>query len=114
MELHLQDCPCELNASVPTSVGALSILLFVPPVKINPLNGHCPLALSPGFSLVPIGSLRIYFYLSLCRRSYWLWAGRPRSRISSPGRVKNFHFSISSRQALGTGGSFPGSKVAGA
>jgi hypothetical protein len=31
-----------------------------------------------------------------------LWAGRPRGRSSSPGRVKNFHFSISSRPALGT------------
>jgi hypothetical protein len=27
--------------------------------------------------------------------SGWLWVGRPRGRNSSPGRVKNFHFSIS-------------------
>jgi hypothetical protein len=33
--------------------------------------------------------------------SDWLRAGRPRGRSSSPGRVKNFHFSISSRPALG-------------
>jgi hypothetical protein len=31
----------------------------------------------------------------------WLWAGRPRGRSSSPSRVKNFHFSTSSRPALG-------------
>jgi hypothetical protein len=32
---------------------------------------------------------------------------------SSPGRVKNFHFSISSRPALGYRGSFPGLKQQG-
>jgi hypothetical protein len=32
----------------------------------------------------------------------WLRAGRLRDRGSSPGRVKNFHFSISSRPALGS------------
>jgi hypothetical protein len=30
-----------------------------------------------------------------------LWAGQPRGRSSSPGRVKNFLFSTSSRPALG-------------
>jgi hypothetical protein len=35
------------------------------------------------------------------RYSDWLRAGRPRSRSSSPYRVKNFLFSTSSRQALG-------------
>jgi hypothetical protein len=30
-----------------------------------------------------------------------LWAGRPRSRRSSPGRGKNFLFSMSSKLALG-------------
>jgi hypothetical protein len=34
--------------------------------------------------------------------SDWLRAGRLRGRGSSPGRVKNFHFSISSRPALGS------------
>jgi hypothetical protein len=57
------------------------------------------------------------------RYSDWLRAGRPRGRSSSPGRVKNFHFSMSSRPALGStqppiewvpGGSFPGGKAAGA
>jgi hypothetical protein len=33
--------------------------------------------------------------------SEWLWAGRPRYRSSSSGRGKNFHFSMSSRLALG-------------
>jgi hypothetical protein len=32
----------------------------------------------------------------------WLRAGRPRGRSSSPGRVKNFRFSMSSRPALGS------------
>jgi hypothetical protein len=39
-----------------------------------------------------------------CRKSVdsdWLCAERPRGRNSSPGRVKNFHFSISSRPFLG-------------
>jgi hypothetical protein len=36
------------------------------------------------------------------RYSEWLRAGCPRVRNSSPGRVKNFHFSISSRLALGS------------
>jgi hypothetical protein len=31
----------------------------------------------------------------------WLRAGRPRCRSSSPGRVKNLLFSMSSRPALG-------------
>jgi hypothetical protein len=31
----------------------------------------------------------------------WLWAGRPRSLSSSPGKVKNFLFSTSSIPALG-------------
>jgi hypothetical protein len=52
------------------------------------------------------------------RYSDWLWAGWPRG----PGRVKNFLFSMSSRLAevhstsypMGTGGSFPGGKAAGA
>jgi hypothetical protein len=33
--------------------------------------------------------------------SDWLRARLQRNQSSSPGRVKNFHFSISSRQALG-------------
>jgi hypothetical protein len=56
------------------------------------------------------------------RYSDWLRAGRPRVRSSSPGRVKNFHFFMSSRPALGftqppiqweRGGLFPGGKAAG-
>jgi hypothetical protein len=35
------------------------------------------------------------------RHSGWLRIGRPRGRISSPGRVKNFLFYTSSRLALG-------------
>jgi hypothetical protein len=34
--------------------------------------------------------------------SDWLRAGRPRGRSSSPGGGKNFHFSMSSRPALGS------------
>jgi hypothetical protein len=37
----------------------------------------------------------------LSRYSDWLRAERPRDRISSPGRVKNFLFSALSRLALG-------------
>jgi hypothetical protein len=37
----------------------------------------------------------------VCRYSDWLRAGRPRVWSSSPGRVKNFLFSKSSRPALG-------------
>jgi hypothetical protein len=43
---------------------------------------------------------RICILLYWC--SDWPRAGRPRVRSSSPGRVKNFHFSISSRPALGS------------
>jgi hypothetical protein len=32
----------------------------------------------------------------------WLRAGRPRGRGSSPGRIKNFHFSMSSRLTVGS------------
>jgi hypothetical protein len=40
----------------------------------------------------------IYWELGQRRRySEWLRAGRPRSRSSSPGRIKNFLFSKSSR-----------------
>jgi hypothetical protein len=59
-------------------------------------------------------------FSELSRYSDWLRAGRPGGDgILSPGRVKNFHFSISSRPAVGptqppkkmcTGGSFPGVK----
>jgi hypothetical protein len=56
------------------------------------------------------------------RYSDWLRAGRPRGRSSSPGTVKNFLFSMSSRPALGSNqtpiqwvpGAFLGGKVAGA
>jgi hypothetical protein len=53
----------------------------------------------------------------------WLRAGRPKGWSLSPGRVKNFFFSTSSRPALGSiqhpiqwvpGGSFLGSKAVGA
>jgi hypothetical protein len=56
------------------------------------------------------------------RYSDCLQAGRQRGWSSGPGRVKNFHFSISSRPALGftqpliqrvSGGAFHGSKAAG-
>jgi hypothetical protein len=35
------------------------------------------------------------------RHSDWLRAGRPRGQSSSPGREKNFLFSVSSRLVLG-------------
>jgi hypothetical protein len=53
--------------------------------------------------------------------SDWLSARRPKGQSSSPGRVKNFHFAMSSRPALVftqppiqwvPGGSFPGGKAA--
>jgi hypothetical protein len=40
--------------------------------------------------------------LSAVGIAYWLQAGRLRGRGSSPSRVKNFHFSMSSRPALGS------------
>jgi hypothetical protein len=55
----------------------------------------------------------------LASNSDWPRVGRLRGRGSSPGRVKNFHFSMSSRPALGStqpplqwvpGSSFPGVK----
>jgi hypothetical protein len=95
IKLHLQDCPCELNASIPHSVGTSSCQSPCLSKSIRLLT------LSPGSPLPPIGSLQIYYYVSLCRYSYWLRAGRPRGRSSSPGRVKNFLFSTSSRPALG-------------
>jgi hypothetical protein len=61
--------------------------------------------------------------LRCSRYSDCLRTGRPRGRISSPGRVKNFHLFISSRPALGadptsypmgTRGSFIGGKATGA
>jgi hypothetical protein len=52
------------------------------------------------------------------RYSDWLRAGRPRGRSSSPGRVKNFLFSTSSRSAVGPTQPpiqwAPGGKAAGA
>jgi hypothetical protein len=47
---------------------------------------------------------------------FWLRAGRPRGRSSSPGEVKNFFFCALCRPALGptgTGGSFREGKAAG-
>jgi hypothetical protein len=56
-----------------------------------------PLSLSLSLSLVQI------FFCAQCNRySDWLWAGRLRSWSLSPGRVKNFLFSMSSRPALGS------------
>jgi hypothetical protein len=71
----------------------------------------------PSFGYNIIDAREFYGY------SDWLRAGRLRDRSSSPGRVKNFLFSKSSRPALGStqpliqwvpGGSFPGGKAAGA
>jgi hypothetical protein len=56
-------------------------------------------------------------YLQISRYSDWLRVGRQRGRSSSPGTVKNFLFSTSSRSVLGPtqppiqwvpGGSYPG------
>jgi hypothetical protein len=59
--------------------------------------------------------------VKLSRYGDWLQAGRLRNRSSSPGRVKNFLFSTSTGSgahpvsySIGTGGSFPEGKVAGA
>jgi hypothetical protein len=38
--------------------------------------------------------------IDVCRYNSWLWAGLLRGWSSSPGRVKNFHFSMSCRLAL--------------
>jgi hypothetical protein len=38
----------------------------------------------------------------LSRYRDWLSAGGPKDRSSAPGMVKNFHFSVSSRPALGS------------
>jgi hypothetical protein len=50
--------------------------------------------------------LPLSIYLSYVRQrsrySGWLRAGRPEDRSSSPGRVKNFLFSIASRPTLGS------------
>jgi hypothetical protein len=40
------------------------------------------------------------YYEQHSRYCDWLLAARPRSRSSSPGRAKNFHFSMSSRPTL--------------
>jgi hypothetical protein len=57
----------------------------------------------------------------ISRYSDWLRAGRSQGQSSSPGDDKNFHFSMSSKPALGptpasylmgTGDSFPGKKAA--
>jgi hypothetical protein len=53
------------------------------------------------------------YFMTRSRYSDWLRAGRLRGRSSSPGRVKNFLFSTSSRPALGPthwvpGALFPG------
>jgi hypothetical protein len=62
-------------------------------------------------------------YTNRSRDSDWLRTGRQRGRSSSPSMVKNFLFSTLSRPTLGvhptsypmgTGGSFPGGKAAGA
>jgi hypothetical protein len=43
-----------------------------------------------------------YFDTYYSRYRDWLRAGRPRGRSSSPGRVNNFYFSMSSRLSLGS------------
>jgi hypothetical protein len=43
-----------------------------------------------------------FIYNRTCEVPDWLRAGRLRRRGSSPGRVKNFHFSMLSRPALGS------------
>jgi hypothetical protein len=55
------------------------------------------------------------------RYSDWPRAGRPRVRISSPGRVKNFLYVVQTGSEvhptsypMGAGGSFPGDKTPGA
>jgi hypothetical protein len=61
-------------------------------------------------SAVRVYSVIIHILMWIClvgepeyhsRYSDWLRAGRPRSRSSSPGRLKNFLFSTSTRPSLG-------------
>jgi hypothetical protein len=47
---------------------------------------------SKDFTQIKAGTSYVY--------SDCLWAGQPRGRSSSPGRVKNCHFTVLSRQAL--------------
>jgi hypothetical protein len=54
---------------------------------------------SPSFLFCCLSSLVRLAHSSNMWRN-WLRAGRPRGRSSSPGRVKNFLFSTSSRRAL--------------
>jgi hypothetical protein len=63
-----------------------------------------------------INYVSLRFYIHGYRDSDWLRAWRPRGQSSSPGRVKNFPFFMSSHPAsypMGTGGYFPGGKAAG-
>jgi hypothetical protein len=46
--------------------------------------------------------MRIYYEIIMSWDSDWLRVGRPKDRSSSPGRVKNFLFSMSSIPALGS------------
>jgi hypothetical protein len=49
-------------------------------------------------------NFRFFFFVAhmATKDSDWLRAGRLRGRGSSPGRVKNFHFFMLSRPALGS------------
>jgi hypothetical protein len=58
--------------------------------------------LTNSFPSVMLTAIREAHKPQRSRDSDWLWAGRPRGRNSSPGRVKNFLFSKSSRPALGS------------
>jgi hypothetical protein len=70
-------------------------------VSTSSIYSYFPRRYWPSFPPLLLFIIIIIIIIIKSRYSDWLRAGRTRGRSSSPGRVKNFHFSMSSRPALG-------------
>jgi hypothetical protein len=70
--------------------------------KVSPSWRFVPTGLNNSVHVINFINVRLTKAIRGSAVSYWLTAARPRGRSSSPDRVNNFHFSISSIPALGS------------
>jgi hypothetical protein len=97
-----QNCICMSHSSICTACSTDLVILGLIPAAV--LGTICNVKYKKlKFMRWHLEWIPILWYQPQQHSRYasWLQAGQPRCRSSSPGRVKNVHFSILSRPALG-------------